>query len=491
MWELMSRSKGSSLLGIKPASDRACHRKYKVRGTVKINLSPLTIVRSEGGAAGNLYNINVHCELQSIMNEPENNTDVPSDFVVSDEGLASSATEATELCRIGLTVQTHSNYQYRPCWSAGECKHDVPLARMCFRKSVEIKPILQSSVPLRKLSLRPNKRQCSGTLFCSPLHTSSFRHALDPALQPTRRRLRHGIALHLGQPCDEGYKRVDVDVRVHRSQTDAHHTGRSPIEDLYWLRTPVSGDFVSPPHIVWGPIEIRRGAAGIAQRATADVDVLTIRSILDIAVPDVCSVRTQDVQCDHGPLPRRVPASRVAGSVDANDGVSVVVLQRRQSIVKLACQPRRVLGDGLHRMGSIQIVVHGDGATESGDGEERHGAVLQFFGDLGCFHGVPPRPLVHDHIDRATAKVSSIVQRPRRVLAHYESSYVGKAEDFVERDGDVIGRCDRVGEIERRRTCQRCRIEKGEYRRLFRLAPYAMSPIGGKLVSLDILQRIS
>jgi len=54
--------------------------------------------------------------------------------------------EVTELCRIGLTVQTHPNYQYRPCWSVGEYKHDVLLARLCFRKSVDIKPILQRSV---------------------------------------------------------------------------------------------------------------------------------------------------------------------------------------------------------------------------------------------------------------------------------------------------------------------------------------------------------
>jgi len=39
----------------------------------------------------------------------------------------------TELCRIGLTVQTHPNYQYRPFWLAGEWKHDVLLAQLYLR----------------------------------------------------------------------------------------------------------------------------------------------------------------------------------------------------------------------------------------------------------------------------------------------------------------------------------------------------------------------
>ena len=82
--------------------------------------------------------------------------------------------EATELCRIGLTVQTHPNYQYRPCWSAGECKHDIPLARMCFRKSVGIKPILQSSVLTSLCWVEPPSQPINLDLFPNRLRAEAF-----------------------------------------------------------------------------------------------------------------------------------------------------------------------------------------------------------------------------------------------------------------------------------------------------------------------------
>jgi len=50
------------------------------------------------------------------------------------------------LCRIGLIVKPLFDCQYRLCLSAGECNHDVLLPPLYFRKSANIKPILQDSV---------------------------------------------------------------------------------------------------------------------------------------------------------------------------------------------------------------------------------------------------------------------------------------------------------------------------------------------------------
>jgi len=57
-----------------------------------------------------------------------------------------SVAKAAVGCNGGITPQTPSDCQSSLCWSAGECKHNVPLARLNFRKSAEIKHILQSSV---------------------------------------------------------------------------------------------------------------------------------------------------------------------------------------------------------------------------------------------------------------------------------------------------------------------------------------------------------
>jgi len=66
-------------------------------------------------------------------------------FVVFRDSVSFSSRGCTLGCSIDFTVQTRSNHQRRPLWSAGERNREVLLARLHFQNKAEMKAIMQST----------------------------------------------------------------------------------------------------------------------------------------------------------------------------------------------------------------------------------------------------------------------------------------------------------------------------------------------------------